>query len=125
MNDDGFTFEPEDDLIDDEMRDRIEEETFFLARDRLYIVFDPEGFDKVSVRAYDTSDAKDVSAAHILQQGMLSLLETDYDYLMQLGHEVTMEQIVEKSKQKEQDSNKLIIEDVYDNIIKVKFSEDN
>jgi hypothetical protein len=109
MNDDGFTFEPEDDLIDDEMRDRIEEETFFLAQDRLYIVFDPQGFDKVSVRAYDTSDAKDVSAAHILQQGMLSLLETDYDYLMQ----------------KEQDSNKLIIEDVYDNIIKVKFSEDN
>jgi hypothetical protein len=44
---------------------------------------------------------------------------------MQLGHEATMEQIVEKSKQKEQDSNKLIIEDVYDNIIKVKFSEDN
>jgi len=31
MNDDGFTFEPEDDLIDDEMRDRIEEETFFLV----------------------------------------------------------------------------------------------
>ena len=89
MNDDGFTFEPEDDLIDDEMRDRIEEETFFLSPDRLYIVFDPQGFDKVNVRAYDTSSAKDVSAAHILQQGMLRLLETDYDYLMQLGHEAT------------------------------------
>ena len=124
MNDDGFTFGPEDDLIDDEMRDKIEEEAFFLARDRLYIVFDPEGFDKVSVRAYDTSDTKDVSAAHILQQGMLSLLETDYDYLMQLGHEATLEQIVEKSREKEE-TNKLIIEDVYDNVIKVKFSEDN
>ena len=103
MNDDGFTFEPEDDLIDDEMRDRIEEETFFLAKDRLYIVFDPEGFDKVNVRAYDTSD---------------------YDYLMQLGHEATMEQIVDKSKDK-RDSNSLVVEEVYDNIIKVKFSEDN
>ena len=102
MSDDGFTFDP----------------------NRLYIVFDPEGFDKVSVRAYDTSDTKDVSAAHILQQGMLSLLETDYDYLMQLGHEATLEQIVEKSKEKEE-SNKLIVEDVYDNVIKVKFSEDN
>ena len=106
------------------MRERIEEETFFLSPNRLYIVFDPEGFDKVSVRAYDTSDTKDVSAAHILQQGMLSLLETDYDYLMQLGHEATLEQIVEKSKEKEE-SNKLIVEDVYDNVIKVKFSEDN
>ena len=124
MSDDGFTFEPEDDLINDEMRERIEEETFFLSPNRLYIVFDPEGFDKVSVRAYDTSDTKDVSAAHILQQGMLSLLETDYDYLMQLGHEATLEQIVEKSKENE-DSRKLIVEDVYDNVIKVKFSEDN
>jgi len=122
MDDDGFTFELEDDLIDDEMRDRIEEETFFLSPDRLYIVFDPQGFDKVNVRAYDTSSVKDVSAAHILQQGMLSLLETDYDYLMQLGHEATMEQIVEKTKES---SNKLIVEDVYDNVIKVKFSEDN
>jgi len=78
----------------------------------------------VSVRAYDTSDSKDVSAAHILQQGMLSLLETDYDYLMQLGHEATLEQIVEKSQEKEE-SKKLIVEDVYDNVIKVKFSEDN
>jgi|TARA_A100001391_G_scaffold67085_1_gene42837 hypothetical protein len=124
MSDDGFSFDPEDDLIDDEMRERIEEETFFLSPGRLYIVFDPQGFDKVNVRAYDTSDTKDVSAAHILQQGMLSLLETDYDYLMQLGHEATLERIVEKSKEKE-DNNKLIVEDVYDNIIKVKFSEDN
>ena len=124
MNDDGFTFEPEDDLIDDEMRDRIEEETFFLAKDRLYIVFDPEGFDKVNVRAYDTSEGEDVSAAHILQQGMLSLLESDYDYLMQLGHEATMEQIVDKSKDK-RDSKSLVVEEVYDNVIKVKFSEDN
>lgn len=124
MNDDGFTFEPEDDLIDDEMRDRIEEETFFLAKDRLYIVFDPEGFDKVNVRAYDTSEVEDVSAAHILQQGMLSLLESDYDYLMQLGHEATMEQIVDKSKDKK-DSKSLVVEEVYDNVIKVKFSEDN
>ena len=124
MNDDGFTFEPEDDLIDDEMRDRIEEETFFLAKDRLYIVFDPEGFDKVNVRAYDTAEVEDVSAAHILQQGMLSLLESDYDYLMQLGHEATMEQIVDKSKDK-RDSKSLVVEEVYDNVIKVKFSEDN
>ena len=43
---------------------------------------------------------------------------------MQLGHEATLEQIVEKSKENE-DSRKLIVEDVYDNVIKVKFSEDN
>jgi len=78
----------------------------------------------VNVRAYDTSSAKDVSAAHILQQGMLSLLESDYDYLMQLGHEATMEQIVDKSKDK-RDSKSLVVEEVYDNVIKVKFSEDN
>ena len=52
------------------------------------------------------------------------LRATDYDYLMQLGHEATLEQIVEKSKENE-DSRKLIVEDVYDNVIKVKFSEDN
>ena len=41
---------------------------------------------------------------------------------MQVGHEATIEQIVQNSKE---DSKKLIVEDVYDNVIKVKFSEDN
>ena len=30
--DDGFSFDPEDDLINDEMRERIEEETFFVSK---------------------------------------------------------------------------------------------
>tara|TARA_R110000796_G_scaffold104931_3_gene214916 strand:+ start:1916 stop:2311 length:396 start_codon:yes stop_codon:yes gene_type:complete len=131
MDDDyeGFVFtsgdvmEDEDSLIDEAMRNRISEETFFLAPDRLYIVFDSIGVDKVTVRAYDTLDATDVSAAHILQQGMLSLLETDYDYLMQLGHEATLDRISEEQAKK--DSKKLTVEEVYDNVIQVKFSEDN
>jgi len=131
MDDDyeGFVFtsgegtEGEDSLIDEAMRNRISEETFFLAPDRLYIVFDSVGVDTVTVRAYDTLDATDVSAAHILQQGMLSLLETDYDYLMQLGHEATLDRISEEQAKK--DSKKLTVDEVYDNVIQVKFSEDN
>tara|TARA_R110000744_G_scaffold140657_3_gene251926 strand:- start:648 stop:1043 length:396 start_codon:yes stop_codon:yes gene_type:complete len=131
MDDDyeGFVFtsgdgiEDSDSLIDEAMRNRISEETFFLAPDRLYIVFDSIDVDKVTVRAYDTLDATDVSAAHILQQGMLSLLETDYDYLMQLGHEATLDRISEEQAKK--DSKKLTVEEVYDNVIQVKFSEDN
>ena len=55
MGDDyeGFVFtsgdgiEDADSLIDEAMRNRISEETFFLAPDRLYIVFDSIDVDKV------------------------------------------------------------------------------
>ena len=53
---------------------------------------------------------------------MLSLLESDYDYLMQLGHEATLERIEERAQESKR---KMSIEEVYDNVIKVKFSEDN
>tara|TARA_R100001369_G_scaffold42439_1_gene68652 strand:- start:2676 stop:3071 length:396 start_codon:yes stop_codon:yes gene_type:complete len=128
-DDDGFIFtignelSDEDSLIDEAMRNRISEETFFLSPDRLYIVFDPVSVDKVTVRAYDTSDAGEVNAAHILQQGMLSLLESDYDYLMQLGHEATLNSIEEE--QSKENRKKVSVDDLYDNVIRVKFSEDN
>ena len=125
MNDDddfSFTFTQDDSDIPEEMKSRIEEESFSLATGRMYIVFDPSDIDSVTVRAYDTTDTQDVSPAHVLMQGMLSLLETDYDYLMQLGHEATIDQIVQNSKE---DTKKLVVEEVYDNVIKVKFSEDN
>ena len=112
----------EDLIIDNGLKERIAEEAFFLSSDRLYIIFDPISIDKVSVRAYDCSNKEDVTAAHILQQGMLSLLESDYDYLMQLGHEATLERIEERAQESKR---KMSIEEVYDNVIKVKFSEDN
>ena len=112
----------EDLIIDNGLKERIAEEAFFLSSDRLYIIFDPISIDKVSVRAYDCSHKEDVTAAHILQQGMLSLLESDYDYLMQLGHEATLERIEERAQESKR---KMSIEEVYDNVIKVKFSEDN
>lgn len=126
-DEEGFFFtkyleQKEEEILDDAMQKRISEETFLLAKDRLYIIFDPVSLDKVNVRAYDSSDCEDVTAAHILQQGMLSLLETDYDYLMQLGHEATIDQIKDLS---ESYTKKAKIEDVYDNVIKVRFSEDN
>jgi hypothetical protein len=109
--------------VDEEMKKKISEETFFLSPDRLYIVLDPISVDKVTVRAYDTSDSEELSAAHILQQGMLSLLETDYDYLMQIGHEATLESISEhRSKE---DNAKITVDEVYDNVIRVEFSKDN
>ena len=124
MSDDGFTFNPdEDSVMDEEMKKKISEETFFLSPDRLYIVLDPISIDKVTVRAYDTSDSEELSAAHILQQGMLSLLETDYDYLRQIGHEATLESISEhRSKE---GSTKITVDEVYDNVIRVEFSKDN
>ena len=112
----------EDLIIDNGLKERIAEEAFFLSSDRLYIIFDPISIDKVSVRAYDCSHKEDVTAAHILQQGMLSLLESDYDYLMQLGHETTLERIEARAQESKR---KMSIEEVYDNVIKVKFSEDN
>ena len=101
MSDDDFTFTFTDDDSDlpEDMKSRIEEESFSLATGRMYIVFDPSSIDSVTVRAYDTTDTDDVGPAHILMQGMLNLLETDYDYLMQVGHEATIEQIVQNSKE--------------------------
>ena len=42
---------------------------------------------------------------------------------MQLGHEATLDRISEEQAKK--DSKKLTVEEVYDNVIQVKFSEDN
>ena len=125
MSDDDdftFTFTDENSDIPESMKARIEEESFSLATGIMYIVFDPSDIDRVTVRAYDTTDTEDVGPAHVLMQGMLNLLETDYDYLMQVGHEATIQQIVQNSKE---DTKKLVVEEVYDNVIKVKFSEDN
>ena len=124
-DDNGFFFsleKGEEAFIGEELKSKVEEESFALSQSRLYLVFDPSSIDSVSVRAYDTTNSDEVTAAHILLQGMLSLLETDFDYLMQLGHEATMEQLHEKSNKSKP---KLTVEEVYDNVIKVKFSRDN
>lgn len=129
MDDEGFIFtvgsdlDAKDAVIDENMRNRIAQETFFLAPDRLYIVFDPSATNKVTVRAYDTLDGSEVGAAHVLQQGILSLLESDYDYLMQLGHEATLERMQEEKSKG--DNTKFTIDELYENVIRVKFSEDN
>ena len=62
----GFTFKPEDNEIPENIKKRIEEESFGLQEGRLYIVLDSTNDDSVDVRCYDTTSTDDISPAHFM-----------------------------------------------------------
>ena len=79
--------------LDEDLKKRIAYESFQLSENRLHLIFEPDGEEKVSIRAYDTVGGNDITAAHILVQGIISTLEDDYEYIMQLGHEATIKRL--------------------------------
>ena len=50
MSEDGFVYNKEDDAIPDDVKRRIEEESFGLVEGRLYIVLDSTNNESVNVR---------------------------------------------------------------------------
>ena len=118
MNDDGDddnviypeSLLPED--LDISMQKRISEETLHLAEGRMYMIFDSTSADKVTVRAYDATCSEDITPAHVLLQGIMAIMNSEYEYLMQLGHEETFMQLIAEKERKEGSSRPIEIENI-------------
>ena len=118
MSDDD-TFDTKDiEKASKEEKENIALESFQLADERLFIVIHPRGNGRVDVRSYDTTDADDINDGHVLLQGLISMLDCSYDFLMECGHK----EIVRKLQLELDSSNG--VESISDNVIRVKFNKD-
>jgi len=119
MSEDGFVFEQEKDSVPDDVKRRIEEESFGLVEGRLYIVLDSTNNESVNVRCYDTTSKEEISPAHVMCHGMVEIMNTENEYVLSVGHETVMKYLTE-AKQENEDVN-ITAQDLGNNIIKVNF----
>tara|TARA_R100000988_G_scaffold103794_2_gene85173 strand:+ start:1399 stop:1785 length:387 start_codon:yes stop_codon:yes gene_type:complete len=115
----GFTFKPEDNEIPENIKKRIEEESFGLQEGRLYIVLDSTNDDSVDVRCYDTTSTDDISPAHVMCHGMLEILNNEHNYVTSVGHDVILNFMSEAKKENEEAV--ITKQDLGSNIINVNF----
>lgn len=119
MSEDGFVYNKEDDAIPDDVKRRIEEESFGLVEGRLYIVLDSTNNESVNVRCYDTTNKEEISPAHVMCHGMVEIMNSENDYVLSVGHEIVMNYLNE-AKQENEEVN-ITAQDLGNNIIKVNF----
>ena len=120
MSEDGFVYnKEEEDVIPDDLKRRIEEESFGLVEGRLYIVLDSTNNESVNVRCYDTTSKEEISPAHVMCHGMVEIMNSENDYVLSVGHEMVMNYLNE-AKQENEEVN-ITAQDLGNNIIKVNF----
>lgn len=120
MNDEeGFIINENDIDVPEDVKRRIEEESFGLVEGRLYIVLDSTNNHSVNVRCYDTTDKKEISPAHVMCHGMIEIMNTENDYVLSTGHEMILKYLDEARRDNE--DAVLTPEDLGNNIIKVNF----
>ena len=101
----------------------METEKLSLLPDRLYLILKPtidnQGFD---VTAYDTTDPKKpIPSAFFVLKGLMDLLDTDLDALVQRGQMSVMDKMV----QLESKGGEITSEMLSDNIQKIKLGKLN